>query len=167
MREVRMRVLYHHVDLNLKEFSILGVTKAELAEVMYQHLTRLLERYFADREAFEALRLKGKVKIESRLQKLSKTQSIIQILKKFVMTTIKILLTRIIEIEMDDILLEFDRRDQNDPITKEKTGMETYNQYFNKPDRKLWMKIECQSVYMNIVHGTVVYFYNRTTNSVG
>jgi hypothetical protein len=152
---LRLRILYHHVDLNLKEFSILGVTKAELAEVMYQHLVLMIERYFADRQKFEEMRLKGKVKIESRLEKLAKTQSIIQILKKYFMATIKIFLTRIVTVELDNLLLEFDRRDENELVQKEKGDMETYNMYFNKPDRKQWVKFDAQTVAMNIVHGTV------------
>jgi hypothetical protein len=155
VKEVRLRFIYHHLDLNIKDFSILGVTKAELSEVMYQHLLLILERYFRDREKFASLLDRKKVKVESRLQKLLKSLTILQILKKYLGMAVKILVARFFEIKIDNLILEFDRRDQNDLVQKEKGEAELYNAYFNKPERNIWIKMDAEDVSIRIFHGAV------------
>lgn len=152
---MRLRFIYHHVDLNIKEFSILGVTKAQLSEVMFQHLLLILDRYFNDREKFSNLIGRNKVKVESRLKKLMKSLTFLQIVKKYLMMAIKILIARFVEVKIDNLILEFDRRDQNELVGKEKGEMELYNAYFNKPERKTWIKMDAEAVSIRVLHAAV------------
>lgn len=148
-------MIYHHLDINYMKFNLMGVEKKELEEVMMNNLLPILERYFADLEKFTNLKNSGKTKIVSNLQKLQKKLTILQIIKKYLKNAMMIAISRLVEFKFDNFLVEFDRRDQNQVIEKEKGKKLTYNAYFNPPARKTWLHIDISDMNLTLFNGAV------------
>jgi hypothetical protein len=118
----------------------------------------VLERYFADLDKFTGLKDSGKTKIVSNLQKLQKKLTVIQIIKRYINNAVLIGMSRIMEFRIENFLVEFDRRDQNELIEKKASKKMTYNQYFNPPQRKIWLEIDISDMSIVILHGAVSLF---------
>lgn len=136
----------------------MGVEKKDLEEVMMNNLRPVLERYFADLDKFTGLKDSGKTKIVSNLQKLQKKLTVIQIIKRYINNAVLIGMSRIMEFRIENFLVEFDRRDQNELIEKKASKKMTYNQYFNPPQRKIWLEIDISDMSIVMLHGAVSLF---------
>lgn len=136
----------------------MGVEKKDLEEVMMNNLRPVLERYFADLDKFTGLKDSGKTKIVSNLQKLQKKLTVIQIIKRYINNAVLIGMSRIMEFRIENFLVEFDRRDQNELIEKKASKKMTYNQYFNPPQRKIWLEIDISNMSIVMLHGAVSLF---------
>lgn len=158
-------MIYHHLAIDYMKYNLMGVEKKELEEVMMNNLTPILERFFADLEKFTALKNSGKTKIVSNLQKLQKKLTVMQIIKKNFKNAFMIALSRLVEFQFDNFLIEFDRSDQNEVIKKSPGKKITYNQYFNGPERKTWLHIDISNMNLILLNGAVNCIKDRVTRS--
>lgn len=156
MEEVRVKVVYNHVDIDYDRFNMLGVDKVGSIANLAQNMMKIFEFYMSDKVKFEDHVKKSKKPLESSLEKLKKKLSIPQIFAKFIKNAVSVSVSRFIEFHVDHFTLEFDRKDQNPEMEKGKEPkMSRYNQLFNSKDRTVNFRFEFQDVDAHLKHTEV------------
>ena len=161
-----MRIVYHHVEIDFKNHSLMGADKNEMGKNMFVNLIQILQFYNNDKEKLEKLVEGKKTQIISSLEKLQKRLNIPKVISKYIANAVTILLARLFEVQIENVIIEFDRRDQNgsDLIDKEDHDLSPYNQYFEGRKRKVWMKFDFQNIHLVFDDSVVSPFSFRATS---
>jgi hypothetical protein len=148
VEELRVRIVYHHVEIDFKNHSLVGAEKLEMGENMFVNLGQIFKFYDEDKKKLTKMVDSKKTKIVSSKEKLKVKLALMGILKKYFSSTFAIFLARLIEIDISNLIVEFDRKDQNrdELFDKDSKMSSLYNKYFNEPIRRRWMKFDFRNL---------------------